>query len=386
MRKILLGIFAALILVAAPARAQYTSVQGYVEKGGQSVVVGGQPPTRTKWMESYPGATISVCLTGTSCASLATIYTSATGGAKSNPFVSDTGTGFYQFFVGSGQYDLRFSGTGISTPFTISGITVGTGSPGFQNPMTTEGDMIYQASGNPARLGVGTNGQCLISTGTDPNWTTCPGASSPNPSTPICYASYYGADTNDGLTLATPKADIMACYDALPSSGGTILAYGGSSGINACKATDPAGCGIWIMASGDPNFSSPPAGWRTAKGAVSIIGVTGTSSFFGQGPRLIVLAGNSSNPPIWLSNVVGGFTLQNLSFSSCLPSRFGIDSTGNRSNSNTPYWNGHNNNDNFLASNTVGCGPAVDIGSTSSEDLFENSTFNSTRIIVCFSI
>jgi len=45
----------------------------------------------------------------------------------------------------------------------------------FINPMTTEGDMIYQHSGAAARLARGTNGQCLTSNGTDPLWASCSG-------------------------------------------------------------------------------------------------------------------------------------------------------------------------------------------------------------------
>lgn len=46
------------------------------------------------------------------------------------------------------------------------------GTPGFASPMTTEGDLIYQASGVAARLAVGSAGQFLASNGTDPMWSS----------------------------------------------------------------------------------------------------------------------------------------------------------------------------------------------------------------------
>lgn len=39
----------------------------------------------------------------------------------------------------------------------------------FVSPMTTEGDLIYQSSGNPTRLAVGSSSQVLLG-GTDPSW------------------------------------------------------------------------------------------------------------------------------------------------------------------------------------------------------------------------
>ena len=45
------------------------------------------------------------------------------------------------------------------------------------SPLTTEGDLPYYHSSSNTRLGVGTNGQCLTSNGTDPLWGACGGGS-----------------------------------------------------------------------------------------------------------------------------------------------------------------------------------------------------------------
>ena len=42
--------------------------------------------------------------------------------------------------------------------------------PGFANPMTTEGDMIYEHSSAPTRLPIGAAKTALMSNGTDPIW------------------------------------------------------------------------------------------------------------------------------------------------------------------------------------------------------------------------
>lgn len=194
---------------------------------------------------------------------------------------------------------------------------------------------------------------------------------------PICYASYYGDDTYNGLTVSTAKQSIMACYDQLPDWGGTIYVLDGGvngHGVRACKSTDPSGCGIWIMKSRDPNYSHPPAGWRTGKGGVRIIGMAGTSGQqFTRTSQVAVAAGDDSDPShpaIWLSDAFG-MTFENLNFSfPCMGMKIGIDSTGNRVGAGS--WNLQFNNVGVQLNHIPGCGPAVDIGSTSSWIFFDN--------------
>ena len=134
--KRLLLVIGLILCWAGTATAQYTAVSGYVERGGGKVTVGGQPPTTTKWMATYPGATVTVYATGTT--NLSTIYSNATGTFKANPFTADGTTAFWQFFVANGTYDVRFSGTGIMTPWTVSSIPVGSsGSSGSLGNGTT---------------------------------------------------------------------------------------------------------------------------------------------------------------------------------------------------------------------------------------------------------
>ena len=53
-----------------------------------------------------------------------------------------------------------------------------TPSSGFSNPMTTNGDIIFQGAGVPARLAIGSTGQVLTVAGGLPTWATASGGSS----------------------------------------------------------------------------------------------------------------------------------------------------------------------------------------------------------------
>lgn len=98
--------------------AQYTNLTGFCQDGNQSVVLGGLTST-TKVQRSYPLCTVSVFDHGTS--NLSTIYSDATGTAKTNPFTS-LSDGLWSFYaVPTSRYDITFSGSssGITIPFTI---------------------------------------------------------------------------------------------------------------------------------------------------------------------------------------------------------------------------------------------------------------------------
>ena len=95
-------------------------VFGEAEDGGKVIVTSGTSST-TVSEESYPLCTVTVYATGTT--NLSTIFSDAAGSAKSNPFTADA-TGGWAFYADSGYYDVKLSGTGITTPFTIADIQV----------------------------------------------------------------------------------------------------------------------------------------------------------------------------------------------------------------------------------------------------------------------
>lgn len=61
--------------------------------------------------------------TASSTLRLAPIYSDNSGTAKANPFVAGTDATWF-FYAPNGTYDVKFSGGGISTPFTLGGFTL----------------------------------------------------------------------------------------------------------------------------------------------------------------------------------------------------------------------------------------------------------------------
>lgn len=201
----------------------------------------------------------------------------------------------------------------------------------------------------------------------------------PNVSTSICYASPRGNDSADGLTLRTAKQDVMSCYDAISS--GTIFMLDGGHGVplRACAQRDPVGCGIWIMGSSDPNYDRPPAGWRKEK-AISFVGGMGTG---GGAPlhdyqtQLSAGGNDSKHPGIWLSSTFQ-ITFENLSITSCLPALVGTDS--NRNAAKGQAWDNVFDNVGLFASKSVGCGPGMLIGSSSSRNFIRHSQLRGSSL------
>jgi hypothetical protein len=99
--------------------------------------------------------------------------------------------------------------------------------PSTSTPMTTEGDLRYFHSGNDARLAVGSSGQALISSGTDPAWTSFlqsgAGATSRSWNSKIADVVSvldFGADPTGSADCATA---IQNAVNALPVSGGEVI-------------------------------------------------------------------------------------------------------------------------------------------------------------------
>jgi len=121
MRK-LLGILV-LMLLATSARAMERA-GGYCGQGGYTVTVGGLPPTTTDWFRSFPACTVSVYYTGTTTLATPLYASNSLTNTKSNPFVADVNTGYWYFYAPGGRYDVRFSGGGIPSAYTIGDVEI----------------------------------------------------------------------------------------------------------------------------------------------------------------------------------------------------------------------------------------------------------------------
>lgn len=97
-------------------------IQGFVERGGNTVVTDGRSST-TLVQRSFPGATVDVFIAGTS--NPASIFSDEGGTPKSNPFIADT-DGYWGFWADDGRYDVKFSNAGILTPFSLFNLQIGT--------------------------------------------------------------------------------------------------------------------------------------------------------------------------------------------------------------------------------------------------------------------
>lgn len=90
-------------------------IQGDVEQGANVVNTDGRAST-TLVQRSYPSATVTVFNAGT--AVLATIFSDEGGTPLANPFTADS-SGHWGFWANQGRYDVKFSGAGIPSPYTL---------------------------------------------------------------------------------------------------------------------------------------------------------------------------------------------------------------------------------------------------------------------------
>lgn len=151
MRKIFFCIAIVAISVFTTQAQTRAKFIGIASKGGR--VVRTSPTVQYKLMETYPGCTVTVKIAGS--ATLATIYTNEAGTPKSNPFTSNSTDAGFEFYVDVGRFDITFSGTGITSPFSWSDVFIQTGGGGggggsdVTSVFGRVGDVIYQTGDVP---------------------------------------------------------------------------------------------------------------------------------------------------------------------------------------------------------------------------------------------
>lgn len=117
MKKLLALLFLTIFFcINADARAKYAS---YSQRGGKDVKT--SATVTYELMETFPLSTITVYIAGTT--TLATIYSNSGGSVLANPFTADTNA-YFEFYANNGKYDIKFSGTGITVPFTRGDIGI----------------------------------------------------------------------------------------------------------------------------------------------------------------------------------------------------------------------------------------------------------------------
>ena len=102
--------------------------------------------------------------------------------------------------------------------------------PSGADPLTTEGDMIYQAGGMAARLPIGIESDILVSSGTDPGW---------QPAGNVAVASLDGIQG----AVVLSATGIVTITDNTPSAGDIQIA------VNWAAAEVVSGSGTsWTLA------------------------------------------------------------------------------------------------------------------------------------------
>lgn len=147
MKRLLLSLIA-LLYLTFPVLAQKVRVTGVAAQTQSIRVQGGTVPV----YRTFPSATVTVFETGT--LTLASIWTNTGGGTpQANPFTANADATYGFFGTAGAVVDIRFSGGGITTPYTISSIIVpgGGGGSGGGDALTSN-PLSQFAATTPAQL------------------------------------------------------------------------------------------------------------------------------------------------------------------------------------------------------------------------------------------
>lgn len=159
------------------------------------------------------------------------------------------------------------------------------------SPLSTEGDLIYYHSSANARLGVGTNGQCITSNGTDPLWGACGGGSGTVTSVGLSLPSIFSVSgspvTTSGTLTATFSTESNNVVFAGPSSGGAGLpTFRALIGADLPTPASTSLGGIKSLACGTGQFVNSIS---TAGGAACATPTGGGGSNYGMGNGTTVI-------------------------------------------------------------------------------------------------
>lgn len=206
-----------------------------------------------------PGCTVTVYAAGTT--TLSTIFSDNISTPKANPFTADATTGYWFFYASAGRYDVKFSGTGITSPYTLSDVTLFDPTDGFIQSLNAQ----FQAT------------QTLVAgtAGTDFAVSSAAGVHTlnlPNAGAASRGVVSTGAQTFAGVkTFSTPIAAGSGGtgVDGSAAANGRLLT-GNGAGFTLANLTQAANLGVTI---------TNGAG-SIALGTVQDIRTTGTPTFF----------------------------------------------------------------------------------------------------------
>jgi hypothetical protein len=305
----------------------------------QDVVANGTNGSSTLTLShsgSTGSATVSVpSLTNASTTQYGVMYGGGSSAAEKSTAAGASGLPL----LGQGSAAPAFGTLGIGGGGT--GQTTASAAFNALSPLTTEGDLHYYHSSSNARLGVGGNGQCLTSNGTDPYWGSCgsgsgSGSGLGNGTTVIDASLEAGADFSIKVNAAIAACSPGPCiYDLRGFSGNQTMSeniqFPAGSDVYMPAATITRASGVQFIVSNNSIHIHGPVLSDLDDAYGTVINSANTTNdyspvFYGSNPFgleidhiQIGLTTNSSGPmPITsVGNAVSGNTTYTGTFTAC---------------------------------------------------------------------
>lgn len=279
----------------------YEALRGFCEQGNSTVTTDGRQST-TKVQRSGPSCTVTVYDTGTT--NLASIASDNAGTPKANPFTADA-DGYWQFFVTDGRYDVRLSGSGLTT-VTRSGYWVSTvsGGGGITGSGTTNRLPVFTSStaiGNSILQQVGTSEIKFSATGKRLNLDT-----GSQLVVEIPNASVTGTTQNYLARLTgAPSTAIVALTSTTDGIVGIVMAGAGTTGnaqiavagIAQCTFDGATTAGHYVIPSTTTGGQCKSFGATLPTNGTQVIGRVLTTNV-GAGTYDVQLFGSEVHPAI----------------------------------------------------------------------------------------
>lgn len=227
MRKLLFSCILYTLLATCYSLSVYAtdnSAQNWCQLGNRVSTIGGQSSV-LKYQQSFPACTITVYNHGTT--DKPSLFSDSSEMTPlANPFTAAS-SGYWQFYVGDGHYDIVLSGGGMPSPFTMSDV------------------FITIAAGTGSVTGSGSSGQCAIWDGS----TSITGSSG-------CTFSSGNLTLSSSLKLSGSSSGLVTVTTAAAAGTWTLTLPPNDGTTGQFLTTDGNGVTTWTTGSGSGGVTS----------------------------------------------------------------------------------------------------------------------------------